>query len=215
MKLGPLQSRFFRAYFNYDPKKDPANPCQEASFSFELGDILEVVSTQDESWWHARKYGTPAGGSSVGLIPTAHQRLKHLSSRAGGAVCSENLGPRAPRRKLKKKKEMKVPLAERDPREPLTYLEVTLVKPSKKKRRPVIVTGWYIAEIILWRGEGGWYLWKVWYLWGFGICGELVFVEGWYLRGVGICGEVGLCGELVFVGIWYLWGVGIFGGLVF
>ena len=149
MRIGPLQSRFFRAYFNYDPKKDPANPCQEASFSFELGDILEVVSTQDESWWHARKYGTPAGGSSVGLIPTAHQRLKHLSSRAGGAVCSENLGPRAPRRKLKKKKEMKVPLAERDPREPLTYLEVTLVKPSKKKRRPVIVTGWYIAEIIL------------------------------------------------------------------
>ena len=37
-----IQSRYFRAFFNYDPKKDTLNPCKDASFSFELGDILEV-----------------------------------------------------------------------------------------------------------------------------------------------------------------------------
>ena len=39
-------------------------------------------------------------------------------------------------------------------------------------------------------------------MWGFGICGELVFSEGWYFRGVGICEGAGICGELVFVEPW-------------
>ena len=41
------KARFFRAFFNYDPKRDANNPCKDASFSFELGDILEVSSSEE------------------------------------------------------------------------------------------------------------------------------------------------------------------------
>ena len=35
-----------------------------------LGDILEVVNTEDDAWWQAKKYGS----STVGLVPSHDQR---------------------------------------------------------------------------------------------------------------------------------------------
>ncbi|XP_063681278.1 MAGUK p55 subfamily member 2-like isoform X2 [Bolinopsis microptera] len=131
------KSRYFRAFFNYDPKKDTLNPCQDASFSFELGDILEVVNTEDESWWQAKKYGTV----HVGLIPSSDQRLRYLNSRATKASTDNLLYTREKSKKSKKKKDFLFTFGTKDHKEPLTYIEVTHVRPSKSKRRPIIITG--------------------------------------------------------------------------
>ncbi|KAL5253448.1 hypothetical protein ACHWQZ_G013288 [Mnemiopsis leidyi] len=131
------KSRYFRAFFNYDPKKDTLNPCKDASFSFELGDILEVVNTEDESWWQAKKYGT----LHVGLVPSSDQRLRYLNSRAAKASSENLLYTREHNKKLKKKKDFLFTFGSKDHKEPLTYIEVTHVRPSRSKRRPIIITG--------------------------------------------------------------------------
>ncbi|KAM9719257.1 MAGUK p55 subfamily member 7-like isoform 2-T2 [Menidia menidia] len=63
-----------RALFDYDPGQDPAAPCKEAALAFKRGDVLQVVSTEDEVWWQARRLGD--GGGRAGLIPSRqlHER---------------------------------------------------------------------------------------------------------------------------------------------
>lgn len=131
------KSRYFRAFFNYDPKNDPINPCQDASFTFELGDILEVVNTDDDCWWQAKKYGT----LNVGLIPSSEQRLRYLNSRTAKAAPETPLYKREHSRKQKKKKDFLFTFGDKEQKEPLTYIEVTHVRPSRTKRRPIIITG--------------------------------------------------------------------------
>uniref|UniRef100_A0A3B4Y3S7 MAGUK p55 scaffold protein 3 n=1 Tax=Seriola lalandi dorsalis TaxID=1841481 RepID=A0A3B4Y3S7_SERLL len=48
---------YLRALFDYTPFDDKATPCQEAGLPFKRGDILQVVSQEDTTWWQAKKVG--------------------------------------------------------------------------------------------------------------------------------------------------------------
>uniref|UniRef100_A0A6Q2XS43 Membrane protein, palmitoylated 3b (MAGUK p55 subfamily member 3) n=1 Tax=Esox lucius TaxID=8010 RepID=A0A6Q2XS43_ESOLU len=45
------------ALFDYTPFEDKATPCQEAGLPFKRGDILQVVSQDDATWWQAKRVG--------------------------------------------------------------------------------------------------------------------------------------------------------------
>uniref|UniRef100_A0A3Q2DF83 Membrane protein, palmitoylated 7b (MAGUK p55 subfamily member 7) n=1 Tax=Cyprinodon variegatus TaxID=28743 RepID=A0A3Q2DF83_CYPVA len=57
-----------KALFDYDPTEDPTIPCKEAAVAFKRGDVLQVVSTDDDTWWQACRLGD--GSSRAGLIPS-------------------------------------------------------------------------------------------------------------------------------------------------
>ncbi|TWW72899.1 MAGUK p55 subfamily member 7-like isoform X2 [Takifugu flavidus] len=65
---------FVRALFDYDPGQDPAVPCKEAAVAFRWGDVLQIVSAEDEAWWQACHQRD--GHSRAGLVPSPqlHQR---------------------------------------------------------------------------------------------------------------------------------------------
>uniref|UniRef100_A0A8D3B8C2 MAGUK p55 scaffold protein 3b n=1 Tax=Scophthalmus maximus TaxID=52904 RepID=A0A8D3B8C2_SCOMX len=48
---------YLRALFDYTPFEDKATPCQEAGLPFQRGDILQVVSHEDATWWQAKRVG--------------------------------------------------------------------------------------------------------------------------------------------------------------
>uniref|UniRef100_A0A668AYJ7 MAGUK p55 scaffold protein 3 n=1 Tax=Myripristis murdjan TaxID=586833 RepID=A0A668AYJ7_9TELE len=48
---------YLRALFDYMPFEDKATPCQEAGLPFSRGDILQVVSQDDPTWWQAKRVG--------------------------------------------------------------------------------------------------------------------------------------------------------------
>ncbi len=59
-----------RALFDYTPLEDKATPCQEAGLPFKRGDILQVVSQDDQTWWQAKKVGDC--NLRAGLVPSQH-----------------------------------------------------------------------------------------------------------------------------------------------
>ncbi|XP_047445610.1 MAGUK p55 subfamily member 7-like [Mugil cephalus] len=65
---------FVRALFDYDPVEDPTVPCKDAAVAFKRGDILQIVSVEDDTWWQACHLGE--GHSRAGLIPSQqlHER---------------------------------------------------------------------------------------------------------------------------------------------
>ncbi|XP_028284384.1 MAGUK p55 subfamily member 7-like [Parambassis ranga] len=65
---------FMRALFDYDPNEDPTIPCKEAAVAFKRGDILQIVSMEDDTWWQACHLGDSK--SRAGLIPSPnlHER---------------------------------------------------------------------------------------------------------------------------------------------
>ncbi|XP_030607659.1 MAGUK p55 subfamily member 7-like isoform X1 [Archocentrus centrarchus] len=68
------QKLFVRALFDYDPNQDPAIPCKDAALAFKRGDVLQIVSMEDDTWWQACHLGDSNGGA--GLIPSKelHER---------------------------------------------------------------------------------------------------------------------------------------------
>lgn len=70
---------FLRALFDYDPDADPAVPCKDAAIGFKRGDVLQVVSTEDDTWWQACHLRD--GSTRGGLIPSRqlHERwCRHI-----------------------------------------------------------------------------------------------------------------------------------------
>uniref|UniRef100_A0A673JXI6 MAGUK p55 subfamily member 3-like n=1 Tax=Sinocyclocheilus rhinocerous TaxID=307959 RepID=A0A673JXI6_9TELE len=59
---------YMRALFDYTPLEDKATPCQEAGLPFKRGDILQVVSQDDQTWWQAKRVGDC--NLRAGLIPS-------------------------------------------------------------------------------------------------------------------------------------------------
>uniref|UniRef100_A0A8C1K8V6 Membrane protein, palmitoylated 3a (MAGUK p55 subfamily member 3) n=1 Tax=Cyprinus carpio TaxID=7962 RepID=A0A8C1K8V6_CYPCA len=59
---------FMRALFDYTPLEDKATPCQEAGLPFKRGDILQVVSQHDQTWWQAKRVGDC--NLRAGLVPS-------------------------------------------------------------------------------------------------------------------------------------------------
>ena len=42
-----------RALFDFDPQDDEYVPCRELGIPFERGNVLHVMSTEDDNWWQA------------------------------------------------------------------------------------------------------------------------------------------------------------------
>ncbi|XP_034743390.1 MAGUK p55 subfamily member 7-like isoform X1 [Etheostoma cragini] len=65
---------FMRALFDYDPNEDPTVPCKDAAVAFERGDVLQIVSMDDDTWWQACHLGD--SNTRAGLIPSQqlHER---------------------------------------------------------------------------------------------------------------------------------------------
>uniref|UniRef100_A0A9J8ACY0 MAGUK p55 subfamily member 7 n=1 Tax=Cyprinus carpio carpio TaxID=630221 RepID=A0A9J8ACY0_CYPCA len=61
---------FVKALFDYNPAEDKAIPCKEAGLAFRKGDILQVMSQDDATWWQAKLEGD--GNPRAGLIPSKH-----------------------------------------------------------------------------------------------------------------------------------------------
>ncbi|XP_037812778.1 peripheral plasma membrane protein CASK isoform X10 [Lucilia sericata] len=86
---------FVRAQFDYNPLDDELIPCAQAGIAFQVGDILQIISKDDQHWWQAR---LDAVGGSAGLIPSPElqewrircQTVDKTKSEQGepGAGCS-------------------------------------------------------------------------------------------------------------------------------
>ncbi|KAI3375231.1 hypothetical protein L3Q82_021735, partial [Scortum barcoo] len=65
---------FLRALFDYDPNEDPTVPCKDAAVAFRRGDVLQIVSMEDDTWWQACH--VRSSNSRAGLIPSQqlHER---------------------------------------------------------------------------------------------------------------------------------------------
>ncbi|XP_076155269.1 MAGUK p55 subfamily member 7-like, partial [Alosa pseudoharengus] len=70
---------FVRALFDYEPAEDKAIPCKEAGMSFQRGDILQVMSQDDATWWQARHHSDT--NPRAGLIPSRHFQERRLALR--------------------------------------------------------------------------------------------------------------------------------------
>ncbi|KAF7666606.1 hypothetical protein LDENG_00100400 [Lucifuga dentata] len=70
---------YLRALFDYTPFEDKATPCQEAGLPFKRGDILQVVSQEDTTWWQAKRVGDC--NLRAALIPSTHFQERRLRYR--------------------------------------------------------------------------------------------------------------------------------------
>uniref|UniRef100_A0A8C2I3D9 Membrane protein, palmitoylated 3b (MAGUK p55 subfamily member 3) n=1 Tax=Cyprinus carpio TaxID=7962 RepID=A0A8C2I3D9_CYPCA len=70
---------YLRALFDYTPFEDKATPCQEAGLPFTRGDILQVVSQDDPTWWQAKRVGD--SNLRAGLIPSRQFQERRLLYR--------------------------------------------------------------------------------------------------------------------------------------
>ncbi|XP_056325319.1 MAGUK p55 subfamily member 7 [Danio aesculapii] len=68
---------FIKALFDYNPAEDKAIPCKEAGLGFKKGDILQVMSQDDATWWQAKLEGD--GNLRAGLIPSKHFQERRLA----------------------------------------------------------------------------------------------------------------------------------------
>ncbi|KAM3604016.1 uncharacterized protein V6R79_005236 [Siganus canaliculatus] len=73
-EMPPNKKLFLRALFDYDPIEDPTVPCKDAAVAFKRGDVLQVVSMEDDTWWQGRHIQD--SDSRAGLIPSQqlHER---------------------------------------------------------------------------------------------------------------------------------------------
>lgn len=70
---------FIKALFDYDPTEDKAIPCKEAGLAFRKGDILQIMSQDDPTWWQAKHEGD--ANPRAGLIPSKHFQERRLALR--------------------------------------------------------------------------------------------------------------------------------------
>ncbi|XP_051925365.1 MAGUK p55 subfamily member 3-like [Hippocampus zosterae] len=70
---------YLRALFDYVPFEDRAAPCHEAGLPFKRGDILQVVSQEDATWWQAKRVGDC--NLRAALIPSTHFQERRLRYR--------------------------------------------------------------------------------------------------------------------------------------
>ncbi|XP_028826059.1 MAGUK p55 subfamily member 3 isoform X1 [Denticeps clupeoides] len=85
---------YLRALFDYTPFEDKATPCQEAGLPFKRGDILQVVSQDDPTWWQAKRVGD--GNLRAGLIPSRHFQEKRLAHRVKMGTYQGPVSPQTP-----------------------------------------------------------------------------------------------------------------------
>nr|XP_057917512.1 MAGUK p55 subfamily member 3 isoform X2 [Doryrhamphus excisus] len=143
---------YLRALFDYVPFEDRATPCQEAGLPFKRGDILQVVSQEDATWWQAKRVGDC--NLRAALIPSTHFQERRLRYRRKTGTFPGSVSPKVTtyeraeqaglRRSFRLKKERQNSPGE--PRTPdadhsdfLIYEEVTLYVPRPGERPRLIV----------------------------------------------------------------------------
>uniref|UniRef100_UPI00398E91D0 MAGUK p55 subfamily member 7 isoform X1 n=2 Tax=Pristiophorus japonicus TaxID=55135 RepID=UPI00398E91D0 len=70
---------FVRTLFDYAPNEDKAIPCKEAGLSFKKGDILQIVSQDDATWWQAKRECD--ANLRAGLIPSKQFQERRFALR--------------------------------------------------------------------------------------------------------------------------------------
>ncbi|XP_015666141.1 MAGUK p55 subfamily member 7 [Protobothrops mucrosquamatus] len=70
---------FMKALFDYNPKEDKAIPCKEAGLPFGKGDILQIMSQDDATWWQAKLESD--ANPRAGLVPSKHFQERRLALR--------------------------------------------------------------------------------------------------------------------------------------
>ncbi|XP_056111530.1 MAGUK p55 subfamily member 7 isoform X1 [Rhinichthys klamathensis goyatoka] len=68
---------FVKALFDFNPADDKVIPCKEAGLAFRMGDILQVMSQDDATWWQAKLEGD--GNPRAGLIPSKHLQERRFA----------------------------------------------------------------------------------------------------------------------------------------
>uniref|UniRef100_A0A668ULS6 Membrane protein, palmitoylated 3a (MAGUK p55 subfamily member 3) n=1 Tax=Oreochromis aureus TaxID=47969 RepID=A0A668ULS6_OREAU len=130
---------YMRALFDYIPLEDKATPCQEAGLPFKRGDILQVVTQDDPTWWQAKRVGD--SNLRAGLIPSK-QFQERLPLRGPGLRDRRKAGLRRSFR-LSRKDRQGSSGEGSDPGESefLTYEEVTRYqqRPNERPRLVVLI----------------------------------------------------------------------------
>uniref|UniRef100_A0A0N4W7T3 Membrane protein, palmitoylated 1 n=1 Tax=Haemonchus placei TaxID=6290 RepID=A0A0N4W7T3_HAEPC len=103
-----------RALFDYDPEDDIYVPCKELALKFQRGDILHVLSTDDENWWQAYREGDDTTQSLAGLIPSSSFHQQSVLCPPNTTFCIADL---------------------------LTYEEVVLHLARTDRKRPLVLCG--------------------------------------------------------------------------
>ncbi|XP_066498439.1 MAGUK p55 subfamily member 3 isoform X1 [Hoplias malabaricus] len=85
---------YMRALFDYMPQEDKATPCQEAGLPFKRGDILQVVSQDDGTWWQAKRVGD--SNLRAGLIPSKQFQERRLAYRLKMGTLQNPKSPQKP-----------------------------------------------------------------------------------------------------------------------
>ncbi|XP_040923332.1 MAGUK p55 subfamily member 3-like [Toxotes jaculatrix] len=85
---------YLRALFDYTPFEDKATPCQEAGLPFKRGDILQVVSQEDATWWQAKKVGDC--NLRAALVPSTQFQERRLRYRMKMGSFPAPVSPKAP-----------------------------------------------------------------------------------------------------------------------
>uniref|UniRef100_A0A665WIY5 Membrane protein, palmitoylated 3b (MAGUK p55 subfamily member 3) n=1 Tax=Echeneis naucrates TaxID=173247 RepID=A0A665WIY5_ECHNA len=85
---------YLRALFDYTPFEDKATPCQEAGLPFRKGDILQVVSQEDSTWWQAKKVGDC--NLRAALIPSTQFQERRLRYRMKMGSLPAPASPKTP-----------------------------------------------------------------------------------------------------------------------
>ncbi|XP_042577661.1 MAGUK p55 subfamily member 3-like isoform X4 [Cyprinus carpio] len=83
---------FMRALFDYTPLEDKATPCQEAGLPFKRGDILQVVSQHDQTWWQAKRVGDC--NLRAGLVPSKQFQERRLAYRIKMGTLQSSKSPK-------------------------------------------------------------------------------------------------------------------------
>uniref|UniRef100_A0A8C1X7R4 Membrane protein, palmitoylated 3a (MAGUK p55 subfamily member 3) n=1 Tax=Cyprinus carpio TaxID=7962 RepID=A0A8C1X7R4_CYPCA len=144
---------FMRALFDYTPLEDKATPCQEAGLPFKRGDILQVVSQHDQTWWQAKRVGDC--NLRAGLVPSKQFQERRLAYRIKmgtlqsskspkKAVCEYFTGLRRSfrlSRKDRRGSSGEANVSDQNDTEFLTYEEVTRYqqKPNERPRLVVLI----------------------------------------------------------------------------
>nr|XP_039260629.1 MAGUK p55 subfamily member 5-like isoform X1 [Styela clava] len=140
-----------RALFDYDAYDDMYLPCRELGLSFQKGDILHVMSHDDQDWWQAYREGDQDHLTLPGLIPGQnfqHQleviRLNIEKKDEQPEVKKGFMCGRGKRRKKKtktKRKENMLDSVSESGDEIEVYEEMALYHQPESKKRPIVLIG--------------------------------------------------------------------------
>ncbi|KAJ8395029.1 hypothetical protein AAFF_G00039800 [Aldrovandia affinis] len=70
---------FVKSLFDYNPNEDKAIPCKEAGLAFQKGDVLQIMSQDDATWWQARHHDDT--NPRAGLIPSKQLQERRFALR--------------------------------------------------------------------------------------------------------------------------------------